>query len=197
MRPQSKRSYRGMRPLKYPLDRRRPAGRAVLLFFVVSLFILPTFVHARSVGTWYFDSSDDGATLYAATVNDSGNMLGQYCTMDSGDCIWLVAFTTACDVGNRYPVLANSDSEASHLEVYCAGKLGNSGLYSYAFTDFDLMDGIISKGSRIGIAFPLQGDQFIIVRFDLRGAVAALTQMRAAAQEKVKRANHGTRDQTL
>jgi hypothetical protein len=48
------------------------------------------------------------------------------------------------------------------------------------FTDFDAISALIARSRRIAIAFPLKGDQFRVVRFDLIGAPEALAAMRAA-----------------
>lgn len=170
--------------------------RSILVSVFAGAMSLAVPARAGTFGNWMVGSSSDGASLYAATINDSGNILGQYCSTDNAECIWLIAMTTGCEQGNKYPVLANSDSAASHLEVYCSGKL-DGGLYKYAFTNFDLIDDLVRKGSKIGIAIPLQRDQFIVVRFDLAGSMQALTQMRAAVSEKAKPVSRGTRDQRL
>ena len=151
-------------------------------------------------GSWFTETGSDGL-LYAATVNDSGALLGQFCFPAEGSCLWLLGMITACDKGDEYLVLANSDVGAAQLKVLCDEKL-ESGLYRYVFTDFDTVDDIVKKGARVGFAVPLKADQFRIVRFDLSGATTAITMMRSIAEKKTKPSQktpsvRGTRDQLL
>jgi len=148
-----------------------------------------------NVGSWMVSTQSDTA-VYAVTVNDSGALLGQFCYPEQGSCMWLLGMTTGCEQGDRYPVLLNSDRGAQSVEIYCDGKL-ESGLYRYAFTDFDAMQNHVKDSTRIGFAVPLRSDQFRVVRFALDGAAPAIQSMRDAAQSKPTRTQRGTRDQVL
>jgi hypothetical protein len=149
---------------------------------------------AQEIGNWTIDTKSK-EFLYAATINDSGALLGQFCSLKDGNCMWLLGMSTACNKGDSYPVLVNSDAGALHLQVYCDGQL-ESGSYRYAFTDFDAVDNAIRKSSKIGFAVPLQSDQFKVVRFLTNGAISALTIMRTAAEKKTS-TDTGTKDQEL
>lgn len=154
---------------------------------------------AQSFGTWDTGTVDSGDALYATTGNDSGNLLGQYCFPADGSCFWLLGMSTGCKEGDQYPVLSNSDAGSAHLEVLCSTQLDN-GLYRYVFTDFDAIDNIVTKGLRAGFAVPLQGDQFRVVRFDLRGsnrAVAVMKSAAARAQRSSPAKPTGTKDQVM
>jgi hypothetical protein len=114
--------------------------------------------------------------------------------------MWLIGVEQSCIEGNRYPVLANTDTGALHLDVVCAGRIEGSTRYRYAFSNFDEVDGIIRKAARVGFALPLEGDAFVVVRFTLNGAVRAITVMREAATARANPnapATGGTRDQRL
>lgn len=157
------------------------------------------FSAAQAADTWDTGVTDDGEALYAATVNDSGNLLGQYCVLSSGNCAWLLGMVTGCKEGDSYPVLANSDAGSSHIYVQCSAQLDN-GLYRYVFNDFEEIDDLVKKGLRVGFAVPLQGDQFRVVRFDLGGSNRALALMQGAlAQANRGRSSRSanTRDQDL
>jgi len=170
--------------------------RPLLFFLIVAV---SSASRAQSFGTWTTGVTDSGEMLYAATVNDSGNLLGQYCSSSTGNCIWLLGMSTACKEGDQYPVLANSDAGAAHIMVYCSAKLDN-GLYRYVFTEFDSINHIVTKGLRVGFAIPLQADQFRVVRFDLGGSNRALALMLEAAQKAQTKPSSkatGTRDQDL
>ena len=160
---------------------------------VVSL-LLNNFTNAQqSFGAWITgetDSNKTGVKLYfAATTNDSGNLLGQYCGAEN--CIWLLGMNSSCQSGDSYPVLTNSNKGSIPLYVHCDAKLDN-GLYRYVFSNFDAINELIIKGTRIGFAFPLQSDEFRVVRFDLTGSSRAISTMGSAAQE-----GGATRDKVL
>jgi hypothetical protein len=151
--------------------------------FLLSLMaIWPQWSSAETYGAWSVDVTNDGEAIYAATVNDSGNLLGQYCFPAEGNCIWLVGMSSACDEGDKYPVLANADTGASHISVYCSTQL-KDGLYRYVFSEFDEIDAIVKNAMRVGFAVPLQDDRFKVVRFDLNGSNEAIALLRAAAEK--------------
>jgi hypothetical protein len=152
---------------------------------------------AQTFGDWHVETKPDGATaLYAVTVNDSGNAFGQFCFPNSSSCVWLITLKTACKSGDEYAVLANSDTGAVQLEVLCNDQLP-SGQYRYAFTDFEKVDLLVKQSLRVGFALPLQQDQFHVVRFKIRGAGAALSAMRAAAEKQARPVTSGTRDENI
>lgn len=130
-------------------------------------------------GKWYVSNTNPDA-LYAASVNDSGNVFGQYCFTNSGNCVWLMGFDTACHQGDKYPILANAVTGSISLEVYC-GEPTNNGLYRYIFSDFNEINKLVQENERIGFAFPLKSELFHVVRFDLRGANKAVKKMRDGA----------------
>lgn len=153
---------------------------------------------ADNFGAWSVDMGDDHSFIYAATVNDSGGLLGEYCTPSEGSCMWVLGISTKCDTGHQYPVLANADTGAVELEIVCNGELPN-GMYKYAFSSFDQIDSLVKAATRIGFAMPMQGDQFRVVRFQLNGASAAVASMRTAAEKMAvrKSGSHSTRDQDI
>jgi hypothetical protein len=168
---------------------------SLLGLLLVALSVGFESAQAQSFGDWFAETQSRTA-LYAASINDSGNVFGQFCFLGEGSCVWLVALKTGCQKGDKYPVLANSDAGAVHLEVYCDGQL-ESGLYRYAFTTFDPVENLVKQSARIGFALPLQEDEFRVVRFNLRGALAAISAMRAAAESRTKPATRGTRDERM
>ncbi|MEE9913633.1 MAG: hypothetical protein K4571_18125 [Deltaproteobacteria bacterium] len=173
--------------------------KRLLFTIAIIAIVFPCTSHAQSFGVWHSGVTDTGDAFYAATINDSGNLLGQYCYPSKGNCIWLLGMRTACEEGAQYPVLANSDAGSSHINVYCSAKLDN-GMYRYVFSEHDAIDKIITKGLKVGFAVPLQSDQFRVVRFDLNGSSRAITKMLnlvEKAQNKSSLKETGTRDQDL
>src|SRR5688572_18151180 len=69
------------------------------------LLLLATSATAQERGAfrdWNTGRTTNGSALYAATANDSGNVLGQYCYGEE-QCIYLLGMRTSCKEGNRYP----------------------------------------------------------------------------------------------
>ncbi len=92
----------------------------------------------------------------------------------------MLATSTNCEEGERYPVLVNADAGSAQLELVCR-KLGKKP--RYIFTNFESIDkSIRNSGKYIGFAFPLQSGLFQVDRFLLDGAVESLARMRAVAK---------------
>jgi hypothetical protein len=170
-----------------------------IIFIIIIIIVLP----AQSFCAWDTGVTKTGDFIYAATVNDSGNLLGVYCSTTTSDCLWLLGLTTACKEDSKYPTLANSETGAGYIEVYCSAQLEN-GMYRYVFSNFDQITDIISKNLIVGFALPLQGDQFKVVRFDLSGSNRAISKVLEAAVEIDKNKSSsktskttGTKDQNL
>jgi hypothetical protein len=160
----------------------------LLLVVLVTLLSL-TSAYAEVIGDWQVHTKD----LYAATSNDSDQVFGQFCYVEDSSCLWLVGITVACDEGQKYPVLANSDAAAVHLEMLCLdGKPIEGGRYRYAFTDFDRVDRLVRESQRVGFAMPMQEDSFRVIRFNLRGSDKALSKLDDAINKLLKSAPHNT-----
>ncbi len=170
--------------------------RAALGLLLVSLINVAA-AQERTWGAWSAGRTSEGDGTYAATMNDSGNILGQYC--NNGTCVYLLGIKTSCKTGDKYPALVNSNISALSVEVICRGKLDN-GMYRYVFADFDQMDEVVKKASQVGFAVPLAGDQFRVIRFDLMGsneAIAAIRSSGGGRDSRVSPVGRGTRDQTF
>src|SRR5258708_4613276 len=142
---------------------------------------------------WYGLTTGD--EFYSAlTVNDSGNVFGQWCYFESGNCMYLVSLTTACEKGSSYSILANTDAGAQMLQLQCFGPYDtDSGKrHRYAFSDFDVIDGLVRKANKIGFAMALQDGYFNVVRFTLLTSNAALDKMREATLARIAKPKGGT-----
>jgi len=168
---------------------------AALALFLTGL--LPA--RADTIGKWVVDSGTEGH-LFAATRNDSGNMIVHYC-LEDGTCAWMLALNTRCDEGHTYPALANSDLGALPLTLRCIGPWAD--LNVYMFTDFKSLDDTIKAATRIGFAFPMAADEFRVIRFDLSGARVALDKLRERGEAQLRNKSNmsppsrNTRDQRL
>jgi len=169
--------------------------RTILYAFLLAVLAGGNFASAEDVGDWIVDVHDPDV-LSMATVNDSDHVFGQFCSLDDGSCLWLIHLGIACKKGDTYPVLANWDTGAVYLEVSCNGQLKEGG-YVYAFTNFDQVDKLVRQSKRVSFAFPMQEDEFQVVRFNLRGATTALSAMQEAAGKHSTPAPRSTRDQRL
>lgn len=133
----------------------------------------PALAEGLTLGPWSLEL-DDPELVYALNMNEAGSGLAQTCLPKIDSCVWMLLMSTTCEEGATYPILANSDAGASHLEVRCNGRFGRSELRMYAFTDFKAVDSIVRAARRVGFAVPLQRDQFRVIRFGLEQADAAL-----------------------
>ncbi len=70
---------------------------------------------------WVLDI-DGHDFLYASTLNSSSHILGQYCYLDSGNCMYLVDIGISCEKGYKTPALVNSNSGAIQVKLVCGHK---------------------------------------------------------------------------
>lgn len=153
----------------------------------------PAMVHANA---WSVSTTSDGE-LVAGTVNESGNVFAQVCTPKDGNCFYLIGIPTRCQSGSSYSVLINSTAGALHTELYCLD-VNENGLTRYVFKDFEDIDKLVRDATKFGIAFPLQDDQFRVIRFNAVGASAAMDRMRETAERAHnKRQKNSTKDLVL
>lgn len=123
-------------------------------------------------GEWTVNVTDNKQWVYGATSNDSGSVFGEYCSLETGKCNWLLGLDKRCTSDASYPVLANSKAGSAQLTVVCAGPVSNNNqapFYQYVFTDWKTLESLIKNSDRVGFAFPMQADQFIVVRFSMNG----------------------------
>ena len=159
--------------------------RLVWIILLLQGVTIPVLANAQTFGSWTADVGQSGDFYYASTINDSGALLGEYCYTSSNTCIWMLGMSTACKKGAQYFVLANSDAGAIQLDLLCTGQLSIS-VYRYAFTNFNAIDNLVRKGRRVGFAFPLEVDQFIVLHFDLSRSNTAISAMKNAFERARK-----------
>jgi hypothetical protein len=147
----------------------------------------------KKFGAWTVGSTTDKDGVFAATTNDSGGLLGLYCSKETKRCLWLLTNDIRCKDESRYPVLVNSDSGALSTEIVCSN-LGSQP--RYAFGDYDQIASAILKSEWVGIAFPLESGKFAVSRFSLRGAKDAVAVVEKVIGTLTEPAG-STRDTTL
>ena len=170
-----------------------------LRFGLIMAGLLSSIARADSTfGDWQAGVTDDRSMMFAYTANDSGNVFGEWCSVKSGDCTWMLGLSTSCEQESSYPVLANTDTTAAPLDIVCGGKIEDSNLSRYQFTNFQNVDKLLKKSRRLGIALPMQSDQFRVVRFSLKGCSEATATMESAVAKLSKqRQEKNTRDVVL
>lgn len=120
--------------------------------------------------------------VYAGTMNKNNNLLGQFCYGEDEGCYYIVTFDAACNPGDTYPVLINSNLGASSKQVVCDTELSEQGLYKY-YIAYEEIDDLVQTAKSIGFAIPMQSDQFKAVRFSLDGASDAIDFMHNVVEQ--------------
>ena len=161
----------------------RPAYLALLL--VLYSISVPTI--AQEFANWVTGAMDDNEGYFAATVNDSTSIFGQYCYTGSGQCLWLLAVNINCEDGSRYPVLINGDGGSAQMEIVCKKLVDKP---RYVFSNFDAINNSVKSSKKyIGFAFPLESGLFEVNRFLLDGAPEAIGRMKALSNSKKKKSS--------
>lgn len=138
---------------------------------------------------WIWNTDNNNA-YYAVTVNDAGHLLGQFCYLLTGNCLYTVGMDISCEQGNEYPALINSDAGSAQVTLVCGDKVAGQTQNVMYMSPFDDVDRLIRDASRIGIAIAMQNEQFKVARFGLAGSTYAIDLMRAAAAIKMERQPH-------
>lgn len=166
--------------------------------------LLAAFSHAQSVpaqavGDWFYGADNDGLP-YIFTMNDSGGVFGRWCDKDSESCVWLLLVKTQCDLNAVVPALINADSGATGIELTCLGErtLVGERYYRLSFNNYSVVNSIVSRNSRIGVAVGSKDDGFRVFRFPISGGTSLLPRMDAAASARLEMLRRrGTKDRVL
>jgi hypothetical protein len=164
------------------------------------LCCLPVPASGANFGDWRTGVTTNGKDFFAYTQNAGGQAFGQWCSMDSGYCTWIIGMSVGCNKDFAYPVLANSDIAAASLSINCAGTIEDTDLSRYAFTDFKSVKSLLKGAHVVGFAMPMQSDQFRVVRFSLAGCADAISTMEAGATAAYQHRKNGaanTRDAAM
>lgn len=158
---------------------------------------------AETIGDWVWDdaSAKSMGSLFALTMNEAEQSMGQFCYASEGKCYWILTLPTACSKGAKIPVLVNGEAGAGGGTLHCLGDRVIAGKthYRMVFADFDAFDELfrqLGKSPSIGVAFPTEGDKFRVARFSLEGAVAAVDQMRKKLARATQGGSNATRSRT-
>lgn len=152
---------------------------------------VPVPASGANLGDWRTGVTTNGREFFAYTLNDGGQAFGEWCSVDSGSCTWMIGMSAGCDKNLAYPVLANSDVEAESLSMNCSGTIEDTDLSRYAFTDFKSVKTLLKDAHVVGFAVPMQSDQFRVVKFSLNGCSDAISAMEAGAMAAYQRRKNG------
>jgi hypothetical protein len=147
-------------------------------FLTLSFFSIHLHADSYSSKDWDYNLSNPDYA-WAATANNKGRILGQYCYYDEESCMYLVSFGTTCDEGAEYTALANTNNGAYSLNLICGHEYKKQNVFYV--TPFKEIDSIVKDASIIGFALPLESGSFKVVRFSLRGSTYAIKMMRDGA----------------
>ncbi len=133
---------------------------------------------------WHWSNNQE-EFYYAATMNSSNHLLGQYCFFDSENCIYLIGIEVNCEIGHEYPALINSNTGSSHIKLTCSHKYEDQ--HFFIISPFDDIDNIVRQASKVGIVVPMEGDSFKVSRFSLAGSAYAIDLMRKSVESNISK----------
>lgn len=170
---------------------RRSLRLAILGLALALAVAIPARAETAAVGDWAWDdaSGRESGSLFALTMNDADQSLGQFCYPGEGKCYWVVTTPTPCTKGGRIPILVNGEEGAASAVLHCLGEKVISGQthHRLVFADFDAFDKLmrnLKQSPSLGVVLPTDGDKFRVMRFSLNGAQAAIDAMRKRLSRK-------------
>jgi hypothetical protein len=172
------------------------AKRALTLFAAVAGMFSSsaTYGQPNMFRDWAVGVTSDKKGVFAATVNESGGVFGEYCYPSSDTCFWLLSNETTCDDGNTYPVLVNTDTGSATTTIVCKKVDGKA---RYVFASYREIESSIKGARWLGMAFPMESGRFQVSRFSLAGASEAVSFMERTMKAAVNRASQSTEDEVL
>lgn len=157
----------------------------------ISVLLTSNALAAEVIKDWSWSVGDNYA--WAATINKSGDIFGQYCYYDSGHCLYLIATNSACNEDSKYPILTNSPSGAFSNSLFCKTKV-NREQYSYIVNNFDQIDEVVKEDAYLRFAIPMESGKFKTMTFSLLGSKKAILSMREYAEKNSIERNQNRMD---
>jgi hypothetical protein len=170
---------------------RQSKEQVMRLFLILVTIIISSAAYGKAIpsGDWWVDLDNETLVTEAFTSNQSGSSFGYLCLISTNSCAFYFSFQTKCNEGSSAPILLNTDIGSFTAQTKCT-LLGSTN-YNIIQDASSLSDAVF-KSKNIGIAIPLEGGQFKVVRFSLNGANSAI---RTAAERAEKYSK--TSDQIL
>jgi hypothetical protein len=144
-----------------------------LLFLASCLLVIQT-AGAHEFGNWVVEGGS------ASVTNESGSLLGVFCTPIHCDLVLYLAGNFPCKTGKTYPFMINSDSGVTFTRGACQyiPKVGPA----YKLKNWQQILPALAKDDEIGFAVALLSGSFAVVHFSLLGSAAALNALGAQFQ---------------
>jgi hypothetical protein len=122
-----------------------------------------------SYGDWYVHK--ELADIQIANTSSGAAVAGVLCLVSAGTCSAYLGTDTPCAEGVETPMVINSAVGASAVTATCTS-IGNQ-KYN-VFSEFGSVRAAFESGGVVGFAMPLRSGEFRVVRFNTRGATAAI-----------------------
>lgn len=150
----------------------------------------------QKFGDWEMGRTEQGE-LYAATMNESGSILGYWCGDASlSQCEWVLVTSTGCRVGATTSVLLNNSDGAAAASLRCSGRTSEAATqqqHRYEIEGDEAIQLLQQSTGRTGLAVPIQDDQFKVLRFSMNGSSGARSALRAVASAASRDGESGRR----
>lgn len=169
----------------------------IIVCILLALFTSVARGQTTSIGDWEVGRTTGDTGFYAATMNDSGGVLGKYCLAEAGGCFWIINNkNNQCEAESSYPVMVNASNGAFATSLICRPLDGAARM---VFADFALLENGIKGSEQIGLAFPMKNGQFSVSRFNIRRVETAISALGRLASTLVPSTpgHRNTRDQRL
>jgi hypothetical protein len=164
----------------------------VIAVLALALLAFPGLAQTKYSKDWMWNT-DDTSGYYAATANESGRILGQYCYLSDNTCIYTVSFGITCEEGDKHPVLVNSNTGVLSVDIICGHKM-SANENAFYITPFDAIDNTVRNASTIGFALAMESGRFKVVRFSLAGSTYAIESMLDEVAKRFSQDGGGARD---
>lgn len=146
---------------------------------LIGAFLIPALALAgdlqpKTYGDWVASSARGYNFNMAYTSNANNEDLAEYCYTDSGQCEWRFHINIICKNGTQGLVLINGENAYDYSVTTCLGILGSDpSKYTYKIENWRRLEEILNSSAQIGIAMPMIGGAFRVLRWSARGAVSA------------------------
>lgn len=164
-----------------PLNYDKETTTRIRLFIagLIQFMSLVVMAEVQISKDWVWDLS--GAEyVYAATINEDGRILGQYCYFSDSSCIYLVSLGITCKAGSEYPSILNSTAGVVDVKLICGHEYQGENVF--IIKPFDDVDNLVKQADNVGFAVAMEEGTFKVVRFSLSGSNHAIEMMRLGAE---------------
>lgn len=151
------------------------------LIICTTLLMFTTLANAEKerIGEWTLDTRSPGFAE-AFTSNDSGSVLGIIC---APKCFSYLDANLTCEAGSTYPVLYSAASGVGVREGVCIHIKQRQFL---RFEDAKFISENSNSDELLGFSIGMPNAQFKVLKFDMKGAQAAIQRFLAHVMDGAK-----------